>query len=1838
MKMTSILVNSYALNLYGILEGMISNKPICDGRGLNHYALDNCNSHPLSMRPVYDQVIKVHRQFDQVTAKTIIYIGIIFGLDDGTQRLAYNSFLTFAMGPLSKSSAFLRSLKISGDTKYLAKIAASFQSVSSNGVTGIGALIGGFVQAIFASIHGIFYIYDEIILKYVISLIQNKHYQDQNDIAVAFFAFSNLIFDSIALGPMKNVLITPQFRVCQTYSQLTGDSQSATGKTIFHTCAAVIEVFYASMQVISSTITLSAVSDCICNINEYENEFIDVFEQRCRYKLPEALHPRLMEYMQTRDQKSSVSVCSTLVNNFKNVLLKIPTQSKIHINLALQHAVNVPVQLMNFMKIDGLHADSCTQYETTLDVMTIIPRPISAFKKCAYLPSCRSKCQEEIDWFYNMKLNVANPNVAPINSAVMAFVPAWITQFENLDEQFTPIAVQDYGPRENCDHYIVVVGRPLNGARMLEAPFTMYIFCYLDETTSMAILSKIVLTGTEHFVLSRPELTEKFTIRQDETIKLVSEIFMPPLADINDRGALVVVVWDNQGSFAGGNNNNAIFEVFVDSTDTVHHTWLLYSRDVNSNSVCANLHTSIMSSCNGAITDISQYNFINKDATSSSFKKLTILPKKQPPHTLYDTSKPHAVYTIIGLLNIFVEYTSNDELIPTSTCKVELEFTFVQRRRFTSSNDVPACLVHNPAHDGTNNQNITVFSLFNDRILRRQELLLTTSSLNTILLISTQNFLSQQTQDVLRLEAILDYTTGAPRLMFTIVRKDQITLDPAFVYANQQRFDEYSVFRTGSVSKYVGLILHDAAGASNQMSVGNLIVYTIKQSSTSMTTGSEGFIKEFAISLSTPVDMQKFQRYADNKDTQITKTGELTFEMRVGTGFAKTIDVHIEEKCDYMNCKACSTTRLRASCEAAQKCAVVNCVGTVINPNNVLCVAGSLVKEIHEVYLTNIDAVWFGLVETSMSVLKLSKISGSRNVIYLESVSNLVNNALCETKDIYAALSAILPAFVFSIYVAVVGSSQQNSILDIQNPGATKVRQTFSPDTQLQNVAMVSSITQSIYQITLVHLHISHAAAKLMLCTIDKFAEFSGGYIDVVNHDTELGIDGGPIDFCTQTPSMPSGAAAETNQQIINDRVAIGAIDNNVVDVKIAGVTVAPGVFKINVNQAIVWAKNFNYIMWLIWTNAAFDSALGILYGISRFLGVVEKEECKPRPVEFSSVLKCVCGDVPYTIDNTHRSELALDGALWCTGLLKMINTKGNLVYVHNPYSLEQLVNDIHSAGQTYIDCIAVKSEHNCASERADVYLPKYNKYFGVYHVSPLAVLSRCRENYNAKSWDEGVFGLYDPELQRDIVEKQRNTQKRDIQAIRIKVDIYLQEVDTGVVHQCLIAGPLKNRIQACMTLAFTHLNQLQYDTNAASRQTARENGTPMPIFDEFSAMAYFSYDAAPGSPHPDACEYLSSPSFLNNADVRKCKNADMEGLETEKACGFSVLDRVDTCTIGQSTLAFEQSIQTNIIDEFRISNNVVYDTAKINAVDTSVQARYNAVSTCTSSYITDVDQEILVNIRKIVNALDLTLTTGEGDLLHQFVDCIFMGAQSKVILAPADNEGVMENLMYSRHANGTSRTFELPCYGTHVHDRKEGVTTQPFLQRTCGSDTRIAVMAYVTKTIIDEDNGGLHALVASLISEKIQSIVATISDVKNYGCLGRVTGMAWHRSSTEPIDAGRLLDNSVLSKMLSDKNVDLVTLTAVQWKQTGITDLRRNDYIQTGRIYYHPKLDVSWKFCCAEPGQCKPGESDFEPNMPNVDTMISVDTVLEALMDNIVDIERDAIMKNTVSFLYFLL
>ena len=217
-----------------------------------------------------------------------------------------------------------------------------------------------------------------------------------------------------------------------------------------------------------------------------------------------------------------------------------------------------------------------------------------------------------------------------------------------------------------------------------------------------------------------------------------------------------------------------------------------------------------------------------------------------------------------------------------------------------------------------------------------------------------------------------------------------------------------------------------------------------------------------------------------------------------------------------------------------------------------------------------------------------------------------------------------------------------------------------------------------------------------------------------------------------------------------------------------------------------------------------------------------------------------------------------------------------------------ELSADLHQATQAYIDCIAIKSEGACVEKRARVFLVKYTSLFEKHKVSPMAVLGRCRENYNAKTWDEGVFGLFNADLKFEILRTDMLSLSR-IQELRTQVDTYLNEGVNGVIRACLAAGPLKNRIQACMQLTFAHHNRLQQIRFAQERSDAL-------LLRDFSTAGYFTYDIAAPEQNPDACEYLSSPSFLSNPDVQKCRKEDpsLDNVQAN-ACGFSMIHPEDT-------------------------------------------------------------------------------------------------------------------------------------------------------------------------------------------------------------------------------------------------------------------------------------------------------------------------------------------------------
>ena len=84
----------------------------------------------------------------------------------------------------------------------------------------------------------------------------------------------------------------------------------------------------------------------------------------------------------------------------------------------------------------------------------------------------------------------------------------------------------------------------------------------------------------------------------------------------------------------------------------------------------------------------------------------------------------------------------------------------------------------------------------------------------------------------------------------------------------------------------------------------------------------------------------------------------------------------------------------------------------------------------------------------------------------------------------------------------------------------------------------------------------------------------------------------------------------------------------------------------------------------------------------------------------------------------------------------------------------------------------------------------------------------------------------------------------------------------------------------------------------------------------------------------------------------------------------------------------------------------------------------------------------------KEAHDIDAALFSADGDLLHQFMDCVFLGPYTRIDLRAGDAEGILDTQFYARDdLGGMSRNFT-PCIGDALHGDER-------LPYTCGSPTR---------------------------------------------------------------------------------------------------------------------------------------------------------------------------------------
>ena len=142
-------------------------------------------------------------------------------------------------------------------------------------------------------------------------------------------------------------------------------------------------------------------------------------------------------------------------------------------------------------------------------------------------------------------------------------------------------------------------------------------------------------------------------------------------------------------------------------------------------------------------------------------------------------------------------------------------------------------------------------------------------------------------------------------------------------------------------------------------------------------------------------------------------------EMKVKSGVTTPLTIEYEETCTYLTCNACSNPDVKRACVAAQNCAISECIGTKVHMKDFFCSVGLLLRELGEVEFKDFLVLWQSFVELLATVLEGGQPLTTSGEIEIEALSSMLVTTMCESKDVLAVTSTILPTAVTTIARAV---------------------------------------------------------------------------------------------------------------------------------------------------------------------------------------------------------------------------------------------------------------------------------------------------------------------------------------------------------------------------------------------------------------------------------------------------------------------------------------------------------------------------------------------------------------------------------------------------------------------------------------------------------------------------------------------------------------------------------------------------------------------------------------------------------------------------------------------------
>ena len=728
-------------------------------------------------------------------------------------------------------------------------------------------------------------------------------------------------------------------------------------------------------------------------------------------------------------------------------------------------------------------------------------------------------------------------------------------------------------------------------------------------------------------------------------------------------------------------------------------------------------------------------------------------------------------------------------------------------------------------------------------------------------------------------------------------------------------------------------------------------------------------------------------------------------------GSAKmTTEATIEGGCDEMSCEGCSTLATQRLCMAYSQCALMNCVGTAVHQTRPLCGIGGLLRHWGEMALKSTHGSWTIFTEMLGLTLELNLLTLHEAHLLWPEDSFLCYT--CQAKDATAQF--------FSILTATINSALQMGEANIayMYGGASNI------DTNADAALTISSTALNgfMHQTALLPLYLMIASRQVMMCQVSGVLAL---------------VDAGGFKL-----SLKNAGKASAADIVAGQCLTVGAeVLANYPGDSPRSVAATVGSIASNAAQLLL-IQQIEPLLHL--TDAFLAYAIGVVHALGVLVMSHNMARCNPPTLNMTDILQCACGDHRLQIPGIRRKQGVSDGALWCTGVLSMIDSNNQPYFVYNKYTYEQL-QAMNAGLDAYAKCLgAGTTGYKCSTPTP----PNASdaRFFSQQGVSVANVLVKCRENFAKKQWDPYAFALYNRDYHR-LFDK------------RLGYRVSIPEEDPFGIKGCM--------------------QQVDPTATGSLSQTCLKQFLSHPLVD-LSLEDYWAYERVdtgkPGSQFTDACLVFSGPADLKLPLFIDCVDgADSDGSRCRLA--------------GHAWTPLSEN-QVPVAAQHRVMSYGVHSEGLVQRLYSEARSKVvDAVAASIRMQASNSDH------------VEVEFFSVEGDVLHQIMDCMFMGPYSRVDYWPIpacsggqNEEECLIGPYWSRdEESGKGRGVD-----------PDSCPTLPSLPYTCGSPSRKAVMRYLVQdwltgrgTPRNQNGSVIHETILSTLGE----IMSDWNNTAVYGC-----------------------------------------------------------------------------------------------------------------------------------------